>query len=65
MIPTLSASWPFVSGVLRRKDSGFAVCGKNLASVSLFVAGIRHSGRMLRSLCKKERQLMSQKETLA
>src|SRR5262249_7589730 len=50
-----------VSGVLRRKDSGFAVCGKNLASVSQFVAGIRHLGRMLRSLCKKERQLMSQK----
>ena len=54
-----------VSGVLRRKDSGFAVCGESLASVSRFVAGIRHSGRMLRSLCKKERQLMSQKETLA
>jgi len=32
-----------VSGVLRRKDSGFAVCGENLASVSRFVAGIRHS----------------------
>jgi hypothetical protein len=31
-----------VSGVLRRKDSGFAVCGENLASVSQFVAGIRH-----------------------
>jgi putative tryptophan/tyrosine transport system substrate-binding protein len=30
-----------VSGVLRRKDSGFAVCGENLASVSQFVAGIR------------------------
>jgi hypothetical protein len=41
-----------VSGVLRRKDSGFAVCGenpagvsrfaaKNRASVSQFVAGIR------------------------
>jgi hypothetical protein len=53
-----------VSGVLRRKDSGFAVCGENLASVSRFVAGIRHSSRMLRSLCKNERQLMSQKETL-
>jgi hypothetical protein len=32
-----------VSGVLRRKDFGFAVCGENLASVSRFVAGIRHS----------------------
>src|SRR5262249_23369575 len=32
-----------VSGVLRRKDSGFAVCGKNLASVSRFVAGIRQA----------------------
>src|SRR5215510_7692806 len=32
--------------------------------VSRFVAGIRHSNRMLRSLCKNERQLMSQKETL-
>src|SRR5262245_56756187 len=53
-----------VSGILRRKDSGFAVCGENLASVSRFVAGIRHSSRMLRSLCKNERQLMSQKETL-
>jgi hypothetical protein len=53
-----------VSGVLRRKDSGFAVCGESLASVSRFVAGIRHSSRMLRSLCKNERQLMSQKETL-
>jgi hypothetical protein len=53
-----------VSGVLRRKDSGFAVCGENLASVSRFVAGIRHSSRMLRSLCKNERQLMSRKETL-
>src|SRR5262245_56457262 len=53
-----------VSGVLRRKDSGFAVCGENLAGVSRFVAGIRHSSRMLRSLCKNERQLMSQKETL-
>ena len=53
-----------VSGVLRRKDSGFAVCGENPASVSRFVAGIRHSSRMLRSLCKNERQLMSQKETL-
>jgi hypothetical protein len=31
-----------VSGVLRRKDSDFAVCGENLASVSQFVAGIRH-----------------------
>ena len=41
-----------VSGVLRRKDSGFAVCGENLASVSQFVAGIRHSSRMPRSLCK-------------
>jgi len=40
------------------------VCGENLASVSRFVAGIRHSSRMLRSLCKNERQLMSQKETL-
>jgi hypothetical protein len=30
-----------VSGVLRRKDSGFAVCGENLASVSQFAAGIR------------------------
>src|SRR2546430_9707918 len=29
-----------VSGVLRRKDSGFAVCGENLASVSQFVAGV-------------------------
>jgi hypothetical protein len=32
-----------VSGVFRRKDFGFAVCGQNLASVSRFVAGIRHS----------------------
>src|SRR5262249_54106504 len=48
----------------RRKDSGFAVCGENLASVSRFVAGIRHSSRMLRALFKKERQLMSQKENL-
>jgi hypothetical protein len=32
-----------VSGVLRRKDSGFAVCGENLASVSHFVAGIRRA----------------------
>jgi hypothetical protein len=31
-----------VSGVFRRKDSGFAVCGENLASISQFVAGIRH-----------------------
>src|SRR5262249_20104323 len=31
-----------VSGVFRRKDSGFAVCGENLASVSQVVAGIRH-----------------------
>ena len=30
-----------VSGVFRRKDSGFAVCGENPASVSRFVAGIR------------------------
>jgi hypothetical protein len=34
-----------VSGVLRRKDSGFAVCGENLASVSQFVAGIRRSNQ--------------------
>jgi hypothetical protein len=54
-----------VSGVLRRKDSGFAVCGENLASVSRFVAGIRHSSRMLRSLCKNERQLMSQEALLS
>jgi hypothetical protein len=40
-----------VSGVLRRKDSGFAVCGENLASISRFVAGIRH-GRQLRSRTK-------------
>ena len=32
-----------VSGVFRRKDSGFAVCDENLASVSQFVAGIRHA----------------------
>jgi hypothetical protein len=31
-----------VSGVFRRKDSGFAVCGENLASISQFVAGKRH-----------------------
>ena len=31
-----------VSGVFRRKDSGFAVCGGKPASVSQFVAGIRH-----------------------
>jgi hypothetical protein len=31
-----------VSGVFRRKDSGFAVCGENLASVSQFMARIRH-----------------------
>jgi hypothetical protein len=31
-----------VSGVFRRKDSGFAVCGEKPASVSQFVAGIRH-----------------------
>jgi hypothetical protein len=31
-----------VSGVFRRRDSGFVVCGENLASVSQFVAGIRH-----------------------
>jgi len=54
-----------VSGVLRRKDSGFAVCGENPASVSRFVAGIRHSSRMLRSLCKNERQLMSQEALLS
>jgi hypothetical protein len=30
-----------VSGVFRRKDSGFAVCGENPASVSRFMAGIR------------------------
>src|SRR5438132_6285457 len=44
-----------VSGVLRRKDSGFAVCGENLASVSQFVAGIRHgepSSRVRRSLVR-------------
>jgi hypothetical protein len=32
-----------VSGVFRRKDSGLAVCDENLASVSQFVAGIRHA----------------------
>src|SRR5262245_61583170 len=32
-----------VSGVFRRKDSGFAVCGENLASISQFVAGKRHA----------------------
>ena len=32
-----------VSGAFRRRDSDFAVCGKNLASVSRFVAGIRHA----------------------
>jgi len=32
-----------VSGVFRRKDFGFVVCGENLASVSRFVAGIRHA----------------------
>src|SRR5262249_52688480 len=53
-----------VSGVLRRKDSGFAVCGENLASVSRFVAGIRHSNRMQRALFKKKGQPMSQKENL-
>jgi hypothetical protein len=31
-----------VSDVFRRKDSGFAVCDENLASVSQFVARIRH-----------------------
>src|SRR2546426_12162046 len=31
-----------VSGVFRRKDSGFAVCGENPANVSQFVARIRH-----------------------
>jgi hypothetical protein len=31
-----------VSGVFRRKDSGFAVCGGKPASVSQFVTGIRH-----------------------
>ena len=35
------------SGVFRRKGFGFAVCGENLASVSQFVAGIRHG----RSMC--------------
>jgi len=40
-----------VSGVFRRKDSGFAVCGENPASVSQFVAGIRH-GSQLRSRTK-------------
>src|SRR5262249_16992723 len=34
------------------RGTGFAVCGENLASVSQFVAGIRHSSRMPRSLCK-------------
>src|SRR5262249_30141763 len=33
--------------------------------VSRFVAGIRHSGRVLGGLCQKKRQLMSQKENLA
>jgi hypothetical protein len=37
-----------VSGLFRRKDFGFVVRGKNLASISRFVAGIRH-GRKLRS----------------
>jgi hypothetical protein len=32
-----------VSGVFRRRASGFAVCGKSLATVSRFVAGIRQS----------------------
>jgi hypothetical protein len=31
-----------VSGVFRRKNSGFAVCGGKPASVSQFVTGIRH-----------------------
>jgi len=31
-----------VSGVFRRKDSGFAVCGEKPASVSQFAAGIRY-----------------------
>src|SRR5262249_27760349 len=33
-----------VSGVFRRKDSGFAVCGGKPASVSQFVAGMRRGG---------------------
>jgi hypothetical protein len=37
------------SGVFRHKGFGFAVCGENLASVSQFVAGIRH-GRPMWSL---------------
>jgi hypothetical protein len=37
-----------VSGLFRRKDFGFVVRGKNLASISRFVAGIRR-GRKLRS----------------
>jgi hypothetical protein len=37
-----------VSGVFRRRDSGFVVCGETLASVSQFVAEIRH-GRLLQA----------------
>jgi hypothetical protein len=33
-----------VSGGFRRKDFGFAVCGKNLASVSRFVAELCAAG---------------------
>jgi hypothetical protein len=36
-----------VSGVLRRKESGFAVCGENPASVSRFVAKARPAFRDL------------------
>jgi hypothetical protein len=36
-----------VSGVLRRKESGFAVCGENPASVSRFAAKARPAFRDL------------------
>jgi len=36
-----------VSGRFRRKDFGFVVCGENLASISRFVARIRHGRQHL------------------
>jgi hypothetical protein len=39
-----------VSGVFRRKDSGFAVCGENPAGVSRFAA---KTGQAFRSLWRK------------
>jgi len=48
-----------VSGEFRRKDSGFAVCGENPASVSQFVAVVRHGRSSCRACWRPSRVLSS------